>query len=108
MPKSVAKKIRSVKMDSAIPLQFAGGRKRRGSHVQSTANGILCDVVCQARLDVGDRLARIDVVVPPYGVFSILTSATDSASAGSFISSDDVRYIWLTVCTDLDEAIADS
>eukprot|EP00949_MAST-11_sp_MAST-11-sp1_P004812 g4812.t1 len=108
VPKSVAKKIRSVKMDSAIPLQFAGGRKRRGSHVQSTANGILCDVVCQARLDVGDRLARIDVVVPPYGVFSILTSATDSASAGSFISSDDVRYIWLTVCTDLDEAIADS
>ena len=118
LPKSVARKVASTR--SVIPREIADTQPLPATtmrHVRTT---------CHARIFVGRGLARYDVLVPPFGLFSFLlsgcdpddvTGATASVTEAAPDSSsknknnqqeglkyDQIRYIWFVRSMEMEDS----
>ncbi len=110
LPAGVARKVHGAR--SALPREMSDVTQHSlsesigssGGYRGAAAAGATFDrVTCHTRIYVGRGLARFDVLVPPFGVFTVLAAGSDpedvsgggSGAGGGGLRYDQVRYIYL-------------
>ena len=104
LPKDVARKVHCV--EAALPEEVA-----MHSTLEKVTNfGTHCRVTAHTRIYVGRGLARYDVLVPPFGVFTFLVAGADPEDVsgirgdGQGLNFDQIRYVYLVRSMEIEDS----
>ena len=103
LPKDVARKVHCV--EAALPEEVA-----MHSTLEKVTNfGTHCRVTAHTRIYVGRGLARYDVLVPPFGVFTFWVAGADPEDVSgigewSGLNFDQIRYVYLVRSMEIEDS----
>ena len=104
LPADVARKVHCV--EASLPEEVA----MHSTLEKQTKFGTHCRVSSNARIFVGRGLARFDVLVPPFGVFTLLYAGADPEDIsclhghGIGLRYDQIRYMYLVRSTQIEDS----